>query len=97
MLEGANGCDNGSYCTARLSVLPGGTAVDPSSSLVPSESDPVWQSNWGSALNLLAPPDADLPILAPGAYVVVWSVMAQPIATDPPTAPAALAPAALRR
>ena len=90
-LEGASACDGGYFCTGRLTVLPGGPRSDPGASLVSSDTDPMWQSDWNSGANMVPPPDGDLPVLPAGSYVVVWSVMAQPIATDPPTAPALLA------
>lgn len=90
-LDGASGCDSGFVCLARLSVLPDGSEAGPGPSLETSATDPIWQSDFGSGMKLIPPPNGDLPTLAPDAYVVVWSVTAQPIATDPPAALAVLA------
>ena len=65
--------------------------MGPSATLAPSDTDAIWLSDYGHGVNLIPPPDGDLPVLAPGAYVIVWSVTAQPIATDPPTATPQLA------
>lgn len=90
-LDGATACDNGFVCSARLSVLPAGTTVDPTTSLEPSAGDAIWQGDYGPGADFVPPPDGDLPVLAPGGQVVVWSVTTQRIVTDPPTATPELA------
>jgi hypothetical protein len=90
-LEGASACDNGFICSARLGVLPESTIVDPTASLEPSTADAIWQSDYGLAADLAPPPDGDLPALAPGGHVIVWSVTTQRIVTDLPTATPELA------
>ena len=87
-LEGTSGCQSSFVCTARLSVLPDGTRLDPPGSVQQTASEAVWQSDSGPGVNLVAPPDGDLPLLAPGAHLVVWTVMTQMIATDGPGPPA---------
>ena len=90
-LEGASACEGGYACTARLGVLPDGTEIEPGTILEPSVTDAIWQTASGPGVTLVAPPDGDLPVLAPGAHVIVWSVTARRIASDPPSAPAELA------
>lgn len=88
-MEGASGCPNGFFCTARLSVLPDAAQLGVAPGWTPAPADAMWQT-WGVAA-LSAPPQADLPTLAVGAHLAVWSLSSQRIATDPPTEPPVLA------
>jgi len=89
-VKGTGACEGGFVCTARLAVLPDGTEVD-EHAVAPSAAVAVWQSDSWLDGNLVAPPDGDLPVLAPGGHVVVWSVEAQQMVTDGPGVPPVLA------
>ncbi|MHB8960635.1 MAG: hypothetical protein ACYDAN_13525 [Candidatus Limnocylindrales bacterium] len=89
LLEGRPGCDSQFVCTARLSVLPDGTDLAAKPGWGPASTDPTWQTVGDMVLG--APPDGDLPVVAAGAHLIVWSVSAQITATDGPATPGALA------
>ncbi len=89
LLEGRPGCDSQFVCTARLSVLPDGTDLAAKPGWEPASTDPTWQTVGDMVLG--APPDGDLPLVAAGAHLVVWSVSTQIMATDGPATPGVLA------